>query len=72
MYDLLGLRMIVKPVPGGGAAAEEARGAAACYRVREVALQLWQEVPQRYKVSDSARRPERTGAPVQGRAAWVL
>ncbi|GAQ91082.1 hypothetical protein KFL_007250030 [Klebsormidium nitens] len=59
VYDLLGLRMIIKPVPGGGRAAEEARGAEACYRVREVALQLWQEVPQRYK--DYIGRPKKNG-----------
>jgi hypothetical protein len=69
---LLGLRMIVKPRSGGGPAAEEERGAQACYRVRQVAQQLWKDHPDRYKVRPPPTPPLLESPLLAAREAWPL
>lgn len=64
--------MIVKPRSGGGQAAEEERGAQACYRVRQVAQQLWKDHPDRYKVSPPPTPPLLAPPLLSAREAWPL
>ncbi|PKI43096.1 hypothetical protein CRG98_036575 [Punica granatum] len=55
--DILGLRVILKPMPGVGDKIEV--GERACYRTREIVQSLWKEMPHRTK--DYIARPKANG-----------